>query len=322
MVDPSLGATPYRPLTVHRRRDGADWTVVIPTWRRPDDLRRCLMSIERQTVRPKEVVVVARAVDEPALAITREFDARWCEVHRPGHVAPLLAALPTVMTTLVAIIDDDAEADEQWLERLGEPFADPDVACVGGPSPHPEVDPVAPSSQAGQLSWFGRQGPNIAWLTSGPVREIVAPIECNWAWRTEVLRDLEFDPVFDFEEAPYYGIDLTMQARERGMRVLFNPAARVAHRWSIRDHDLDRDDVSRWAYVSSRAYTYLILKHYRGLRRVSFVLWWTLVGQRSSHGIVTLVVDLVQKRTRRATLRVARSGWRGKLEGARLWRQR
>lgn len=303
-------------------RDGAAWTVVVPTWRRPDDLRRCLASIERQTIRPKEIVVVGRAEDEPALAIALEFGARWCEVERAGHVAPLIAALPTVRTPLFAMIDDDAEAGPAWLERLGETFADSNVACVGGPSPPPEVAPVAPDPTAGQLSWFGRQGANIAWLTTGPVRPIVAPIECNWAWRTAVLRELDFDPVLDFEAAPYYGMDLTLQALDRGRSVLFNPAAAVAHYWSVRDPVLARDDAPRWMYASSRAYTYLMFKHLRGMRRIAFVVWWTVVGQRGSYGVVTLAVDLVQKRTPRDTLRAARSAWRGKLEGWRLWRAR
>ncbi|MGF6982009.1 GT2 family glycosyltransferase [Paraburkholderia atlantica] len=47
-------------------------TVLVPTYRRPADLARCLAALERQSRAPDEVIVVARVDDDATHACLRD----------------------------------------------------------------------------------------------------------------------------------------------------------------------------------------------------------------------------------------------------------
>lgn len=53
-------------------------TVLVPTYRRPDDLSRCLSALLRQQRTPDEIVVVARADDEATHACLAEHVTPAC----------------------------------------------------------------------------------------------------------------------------------------------------------------------------------------------------------------------------------------------------
>jgi GT2 family glycosyltransferase len=61
-------------------------TVLVPTFRRPDDLTRCLAALERQHRAPDEVVVVVRPDDHASHAC---LDAHVALKRLPLVVAPV-----------------------------------------------------------------------------------------------------------------------------------------------------------------------------------------------------------------------------------------
>ena len=113
-------------------------SVVVPTWRRPADLVRCLEGLAAQSAAPTEVVVVARTDDEESRTAleTRApagLSVRVVLLDRPGMVPSLNAGLGTASSDIVAITDDDAVPRPDWLERMAEHFAgDPKIGAVGG----------------------------------------------------------------------------------------------------------------------------------------------------------------------------------------------
>ena len=127
---------------------------------------------------------------------------------------------------------------------------------------------------------------------------------------------LEFDQRLDFDDASMYGLDLCLQAIERGHRVVYQPAAVVVNASAPRDPSLDRGDRIARTFSYSRNYSIVASRHLRGGRLTAFWLWWVLVGERGSYGVATGALDLARGRTSAA--RVAAS-FRGKLEGARQW---
>ena len=70
-------------------------TVLVPTYRRPDDLARCLSALLRQQRTPEQIVVVARADDEATHACLAEhvtprlLNVEVATVAEPGQVAAL-----------------------------------------------------------------------------------------------------------------------------------------------------------------------------------------------------------------------------------------
>jgi len=294
-------------------------TVVIPTWQRDAWLERCLNAVESQGCHPDQVIVVGRPDDEKALAIVDRFahlPACWVEVDRPGHVAPVRRGLEAAVGEIVAFLDDDTEPNPVWLSMLLEPFSDPSVACVGGKViTHGFKGRV--HRDAGRVRWYGKYVGNIGALEIDRPIEVDGVMEGNWAWRADVLRRMDFDPRFDFDDASMYGLDLCLQARERGWRVVYHPGARIVHHVAPRDPELDRADRPRRTYTYARNYTYLGLKHFHGFRRLLFFLWWSFIGERGAYGFATGATDLVRQRD--GIWDLVRASLAGKWKGTRLW---
>jgi GT2 family glycosyltransferase len=306
-------------------KHAADVTIIIPTWQRASWLRRCLVAALRQEPLPREVLVVGRHDDSDAHLVTRDTaeNARvpvgWLEVSSPGHVAPVRKGLEASEGEIVAFLDDDAEPQHGWLAACLGPFADPKVACVGGRVvTHGFRGKVR--RDAGRIRWYGKHIGNVGAVeATGPLR-VDAVMEGNWAWRRDVLLGLEFDPVLDFDDASMYGLDLCLQARSRGYKILYQPAARVTHRVAPRHESLDRRDRPRRTYTFARNYTYIGLKHFRGMQRAAFIAWWWGVGPRGAYGLLTSAWDLAARRN--GVRQLTASSFAGKQEGLRLWRAR
>ncbi len=300
-------------------------TIVVPTWQRAQWLSRCLAAVVAQEPSPDEVVVVGRAGDAEAQIVTTEkavdkaVTVRWVDVDRPGHVAPIITGLAVARGEIVAFVDDDAEPQPGWLGALLEPFEDRRVACVGGRVSTVDFRGVV-HHDAGRIRWYGKHIGNIGALEVPHPIDVDGVMECNWAWRHDVLAGLEFDPVLDFQDAFMYGLDLCLQAEAMNWRVVYHPGARVAHHLAPRDSSLDREDRSNRTFTFARNYTYIGLKHFSGLRRAAFVAWWWGLGVHEAYGILGPAWGRI---TGKDGVRESRAvSVAGRREGLRLWRDR
>lgn len=296
-------------------------SVVIPTWQRAPWVERCLTALEAQTRPADEVIVVGRAEDTAAQEVVARharLPARWVEVDRPGHVAPVKRGLKEVRGDFVAFLDDDAEPESGWLGAIIAPFSDPRVACVGGRVIVRGLRARVPAD-AGRVRWYGRHIANVGQREDPQPVDVDGVVECNWAWRTEVLRSLSFDERLDVHDAALYGLDLCLQARRLGYRVVYNSRARVIHHVAQRDPSLDRGNVMQAVHRYSRNYTVIALKHFRGLQRLGFLVWWWGIGERGSYGIVKAIADLTIQGPRIWGL--LRASFAGKVAGVQAWRR-
>jgi cellulose synthase/poly-beta-1,6-N-acetylglucosamine synthase-like glycosyltransferase len=252
------------------------------------------------------------------------LSSRWLTVTVPGHIPPIRAGLEAAESDLVAFIDDDAEPLPDWLKYLTAPFRDGSVACVGGQyivrSLERPDERVSRARDCGRLRWYGRFRGDFGALPGlGPV-EADGVLEGTSCWATAHLRGLVFDPVFGLDDSLYYGLDLCLQLKELGLRVLYQPFARAVHHLAPRVTHLPRNDREARAFIAGRNYTYLGLLRFRGIRRLCFLPWWILVGDRQSYGWLKALWDMVFHR--KGTRRVALAAWRGRREGLRVWRRR
>lgn len=290
-------------------------TVVVPSWKRPEMLRECLRAIVRLDFAPSSVVVVARPDDTETHAVLEEFAAegiRLVAVHRPGNMAPIQAGLAATTTPLIAIVDDDAVPRPDWLGELLAPFSDGTIACVGGHAPTPHGRPPK-NSHPGRSNWFGRMGVDIAQVATGPIHDVETVQECNWAWRTSVLRTLPFDVDLDTSVAPNYGLDLTLSARGRGWRVVYNPRAIVDHfSRSPAGFDAER------ARAYSRNITLITLKHRPLPTAALFLAWAMLVGDRGSPGLAVAAADFLGGRRSNLISRM-RAAYGGRFDAVETW---
>lgn len=113
--------------------------VAISTRDRPDSLRRCLDSLRAGRATPAEVVVADQSGDESPTRHVVEASARGglpVRYLRARHGGLGVAQNDAVRATgapVVAVLDDDCVAAEDWIAEIGRAFEeDAELALLGG----------------------------------------------------------------------------------------------------------------------------------------------------------------------------------------------
>lgn len=267
--------------------------VVIPTVPgRAEALARCQHSVRAQTHHPAEVVVVEgqSVVGAIATGIART-SAPW-----------------------IAFIDDDAVADPTWLEVLARHFDDPTVGAVGGRILHYENGALRARryrrGPVARLSWFGR---TTSRLLDTPDRHIVEDVDflqgSNMCFRREALPQI--DKALDEGMAPGYELFLCLAARRAGWRIVFDSDAVVSHFPAPRPAHVDRGDERRRAYEYSYVLTYALTRNLSLPRKITFLAYFLVLGQRASPGLVRGIAFVFDQH-KRSRLSAA---WSGKIDG-------
>ena len=223
----------------------ADATVVIATRERPERLAECLRSVFAGSLQPERVVVVDNAPETTRTAeLVAELSAteprlRYVREDRPGLARAHNAALPHVLTPIVAFTDDDVLVDPRWLARLVDAFADDDVACVTGMIAPRELDTLAQQWVEGNATYdkglrrrvfdTGRNRP------ADPLFPFTAGVfgsGANMAFRTDYLRRRRgFDAALGTGTVAMGGDDLAAfyDVVSDGHRLVYEPGAIVLH---------------------------------------------------------------------------------------------
>lgn len=140
-----------------------DLSVVIPTWRRPALLERCLEALVRQTLPPPryEIVVCDDGPDET----TRALVERIADAHRArglsirylpisatqGPAGARNAGWREARAETIAFTDDDTIPDERWLEAGLAALADGACAASGAIAVPLPADPTDYEADASGL---------------------------------------------------------------------------------------------------------------------------------------------------------------------------
>jgi GT2 family glycosyltransferase len=273
---------------------------------------------------PDEIVIVGRRGDtgtENAIAAINagqqpgvKILSAW--VTTPGHVPPVVAGVQTASGDLVAIVDDDVTVTPEWLSFMASHFSNPAIGVIGGRVLQADAPVPKLKGKPGCISWYGKVWGNLGSVDGPAAMEVDSVMEGNWIWRRSLLASLEFDPVLNFDDASMYGLDLCLQAKKRGFRVLYDPRALVYHHSAPRAPHLDRQERGRRLFSYCRNYTYIILKQLPLWRRAVFLVWWFSIGERDAWGLGLLVFGKLSGDWARK--RHVMQVFRGKMEGIRL----
>jgi GT2 family glycosyltransferase len=268
-------------------------SVIVPSWRRPADLERCLRALAAQARPPLEVVVGARARDDDTVRIADAVRAatgltvRVATTPEPGVIAAMAMALGECRGDIVALTDDDAEPRADWLQRLDACFDDPTVGGAGGRDWQPKER--GDRSDVGRVQWVGRVIGNHH-LGSGPARAVDVLKGVNLAMRAPLLAAAGFDARLRGAGAQmFWELALCLPARRAGWTLVYDPAIAVDHHIAVR-HDADQRHRGVFApQAQSDAVhneTLVMLEHLSAVRRVAFLLWALLIGTRIEPGLL------------------------------------
>ncbi len=128
-------------------------SIIIPTCNRDAPLRRAIQSVTNQDF-PRtdyEILVVdnastdaTRSVVDEAIQAYRGHTIRYIYEPIPGLLSGRHRGAAEAKGSVLIFIDDDIEADRNWLAAIHDAFRDPDVHLVGGRNlPNYEASPPA-----------------------------------------------------------------------------------------------------------------------------------------------------------------------------------
>jgi cellulose synthase/poly-beta-1,6-N-acetylglucosamine synthase-like glycosyltransferase len=301
-------------------------TVLVPTWRRPHCLERCLEALERQKRSPDAVIVVVREEDEPTWELLeskglRSSRVRTVTVAEQGSGAALESGLLAASAEVVAITDDDAAPRPDWLARIENHFvADPKLGGLGGRDwLHPPLS-EAGQETVGKLQWYGRLIGNHHLGAGGP-REVDFVKGANMSFRLSALADAPVDERLKGTGVQMHTeLDLSFAVKQRGWRLVYDPEVAVDHYPAERIGDDVREPVATTALQNSvHNETYLLLKWLPWWKKVVVLTYWLGVGSRVAPGLLLLVERWLREADRSALIRRFRLVQRGRLEGIRTF---
>jgi glycosyltransferase involved in cell wall biosynthesis len=240
-------------------------SIIVCTVDRPTDLDRCVASLVPFREAGAEIVVVNNGPRSATVEeIAQGYGARATTEPRRGLCHARNAGIRFTTGTILAFIDDDAQADPAWIPLLLAPFADPRVlAVVGSVWAQTVADPV---SQVFDRIYLARM-PKSQLLLEAPGEMHALPLRLamqgtgsSMAIRREVFdRFGYFDTRFgrgtrigSGEEA-----DLLLALLLGGGKIVVEPAARIFHR-----HPTAPGAVRRWAFQSGCAHTAILTKYF------------------------------------------------------------
>ena len=203
-------------------------SVIIATRNRKTELYNALLSLNRQTLLPVEVIVVDSS-DEPIFIDDSEFLKLSIQLFRsiPSLVVQRNAGLKqvSVTTEVVVFIDDDVELENEYLDKLGSVFSDRTV--VGAQGFITNAMPQSRWFKSKHNGYVDKCARNFQAIDPGGNRDLMWLSGCNMAYRYETIKNMRFDEYFT---AYGLGEDLEFSWRVAKLGCLrFVPEARLKH---------------------------------------------------------------------------------------------
>lgn len=268
-------------------------TSIIPTYRRSQDLARCLEALKQQTRPADEVLVVIRDTDAETWTFLEAFNPdplplRTVTVRVQGVVAAMNAGLDTAQGDIITITDDDAAPHTDWLARLEAHFlSDDSVGGVGGRDwvYHGTQLEDGAREMVGRVQWFGRVIGNHHLGVGGP-REVDVIKGVNSSYRRTAIAGLRFDKRLLGTGAQIHNeLAFSLALRRAGWKLIYDPAVAVDHYPAQRFDEDQRNNFNGIAFSNTvHNETLAMLEHLPPARRVVFLMWAILIGTPEALG--------------------------------------
>lgn len=308
------------------------FSVLVPTYRRPQLLRRNLEALDIQTRRPDEVLVSLRREEDPdGVATVAAFRASHPElpvvevfVEEPGIVPAENALLAAASGDVACFLDDDSIARPFWLEKLAAHFeGDNRIGGVAGPAinvvdgrPQP-----ARARHRNRLIWPGLildqstrhtdRAVGVDHFRGANMSLLIQPLRDAGGFDRRLLGDC-----FRFE------LDACLVVKAAGYRLLYDPEVEVDHHEAVRTGDAAR--LARRTVANNAANeTYVLMKHFGWFGRLFHPLFAFCIGNFNAPGILWAVAGTLLQPIMRSRFLLGvtylPAALRGRIRGFNLW---
>ena len=296
--------------------------LIIPTYRRSQDLARCLEALKNQTRPADEVIVVVRDTDTETWSFLEGFDSktlplRTATVTITGVVAAMNAGLDAASSDIVAFTDDDAAPHPDWLARIESHYlADERVGGVGGRDwvYHGSDLEDGNSGTVGQVSWFGRVIGNHH-IGTGEAREVDVLKGVNMSFRRAAILGWHFDERMKGTGAQvHFELAFSLKLKRAGWKLIYDPQVAVNHYPAKRFDEDRRNSFNQIAFANAvHNETVALLEYFSPLQKLAFLFWATTIGTREAMGFIQWLRFLPSEGLLAGKKLLA--SWRGRWQG-------
>ncbi len=269
--------------------------VIVPTYRRSQDLARCLQALQNQTRSADEVIVVVRDTDTETWSFLADFNSqnlalRTAKVSVTGVVAAMNTGLDTATADIVAFTDDDAAPHTDWLARIESHYlADERVGGVGGRDwvYHGTDLEAGNCVTVGQVSWFGKVIGNHH-IGSGAAREVDVLKGVNMSFRRAAIEGWHFDQRMRGTGAQvHFELAFSLKLKRAGWKLIYDPQVAVNHYPAKRFDEDQRQSFNQIAFANAvHNETLALLEYFSPFQKLAFLIWSITVGTREAMGFV------------------------------------
>jgi GT2 family glycosyltransferase len=303
-------------------------SVVIPTFQRPTWIPRAVRSLAAQVPAPDEIIVVVRDTDRGSHLVVDQLIGsllttciRKGVVAEPGFMPPVQEGLRIASGDIIAVMDDDAEAQEGWASGLLAPYANPSVGAVGGRCINMDGDAIVPVGETNRVGYVSALGRFIGDMYKRP--RFTSPMDVHFlmggcmSFRRDVARALEFDRNLNRNVASGYEVDLCLQVRNAGLRVVFVPSVAIRHYSAPRELAGQREpDDGEGVYWAAYNQTRVAARRLPIAQTFVAVAWAALMGERRAPGGIPWLLGPVSRKVGYKT-RLASAALRGRSDALR-----
>ena len=308
-------------------------TVLIPTYRRPKDLERCLNALKQQIRYADEILITVRDTDFETWEFLKNFNydplpIKILKIAIPGVVAAMNLGFESATGDIISVTDDDAAPHPDWLQRIEGHFsADDRLGGLGGRdwmyvngklqdiSVHP-----AGSETVGRVQWFGRMIGNHH-VGEGSPRDVDILKGVNMSFRKVALEGLRCDDRMKGTGAQvHFEVALSLSVKRQGWKLIYDPAVVVDHYPAQRFDEDQRHAFNAIAWANkAHNETVGLLDHLSSPRKIIYLAWAFLVGTRDVLGFVQLCRFLPVEKD--LAFRKWLASTQGRWQGIQTWMQ-
>jgi len=302
-------------------------SVLIPSFRRSDQLTLCLKSIAAQTLLPNEVIVVWQGDDITTrdsveqLRHTLPYPLNVLHCLEAGVVPAENTALDAAKGEIILLCDDDVVTPPGWIARHLSFYSDPKIGAVGGSAnnynPDGSVFPRRKIQPTGQLTWYGKSYGNMydqveEWVSRFPI-DVDHLVGYNLSLRRCAFERFESNLKAYWQ---MFELDVCLQVKAQGYRVIFDFANVVEHYPTNTAYAGGRDgDLQVKIFNAGFNHAFVLAKH--SPRHLHFwrLMYLLLIGSVGSPGLLSSLLAMMRYGHPLRELKIFFTSWQHKMAG-------
>lgn len=276
-------------------------SVIVPTYKRLNDLRRCLTALDNQTFLPHEVIIVVKSFDSETLSYILDwthrrtsYDRKCCIVTISGVVHAMTQGVKMASGEIVAFTDDDSAPDSAWLRSIERHYQDSKVGGVGGRDILCNYPETPLKTKVGKLTWYGKLIGNHH-VGYGPPREVDVLKGVNMSFRTHLVK---FSPFLRGNGGPenHNEVGLCLRVKRLGYSLVYDPTIIVNHYVAPRmDSEQRTQFTAKSVQYSAFNIQMSFLTWLPWHRKLFRIIYSTLIGDKAYPGLMRLLTAVVRR---------------------------